>query len=128
MQIVALMQTQLISALPELTTQAALQIMREHRFHHFPIVDDACTLIGVVSESDLLAAMGDERLSAHTAVRSLMTPDPVTITPHASVQTAARMMVANQIRCLPVVEGDTLVGIVTATDLLRHLGGLPSVG
>lgn len=53
-------------------------------------------------------------------VRDLMTTDPVTTTPDASLKEAARLMVHNQVSGLPVVEGDRLVGVVTEGDYLRR--------
>lgn len=53
-------------------------------------------------------------------VRDLMTTDPVTTAPDASLKEAARLMVRNQVSGLPVMDGDRLVGIVTEGDYLRR--------
>ncbi len=125
MQINALMQTQLISALPELCAREALALMAENHFHHFPIVNNQCQLLGIVSDRDLLKGISDVRLSHNIDVHALMTPAPITITRQTSVQTAARMMLAHRISCLPVLEGERLVGILTSNDLLRMVADLP---
>ena len=49
-----------------------------------------------------------------------MSEPPVTVSPDASVAEATRLMLDRKIGCLPVVEGEALVGLVTETDLLRH--------
>jgi predicted transcriptional regulator len=51
-------------------------------------------------------------------VRSVMTPAPIVIEPDAPVHEAARLMLAAYIRCLPVMRSETLIGIVTTSDLL----------
>jgi CBS-domain-containing membrane protein len=53
-------------------------------------------------------------------VRDLMTTDPVTTAPDASLKEAARLMVRNQVSGLPVMEGDKIVGILTEGDYLRQ--------
>jgi acetoin utilization protein AcuB len=47
-----------------------------------------------------------------------------TIEPKATVKEAARLMAEKKIGCLPVLEGDNLVGLVTETDILRHVAQL----
>jgi len=50
-----------------------------------------------------------------------MNSDPLTVTPDARIRDAARLACQGDIRGLPVVSGQMLVGLVTPTDLLRHL-------
>ena len=50
-----------------------------------------------------------------------MTKDPVTITKDTTVEEAARLMVDQDLSCLPVVEGDKLVGIVSKSDMFKIL-------
>ena len=54
-----------------------------------------------------------------------MSTPPITIDPGATIQLAARLMADHRIGCLPVVEDDRLLGIVTETDVLRCFAGLP---
>ena len=49
-----------------------------------------------------------------------MTEHVITISPDASVKEAARMMIDKKIGCLPVVDGENLVGLLTETDILRY--------
>jgi acetoin utilization protein AcuB len=52
--------------------------------------------------------------------KGVMSEPAITIAPEATVKDAARLMREHKIGCLPVVEGHTVVGIVTETDLPRH--------
>jgi CBS domain-containing protein len=89
-------------------------------------------LVGVVSERDLLRASlsnlahrSDERRAFLEGVdiAQVMSAPPVTVGPDASVEEAACVMADRKIGCLPVVDGDELVGLVTETDLLRYFAG-----
>ncbi|MHB1136692.1 MAG: CBS domain-containing protein [Coriobacteriia bacterium] len=57
---------------------------------------------------------------AELTTRDIMTKDPITVARDLSVTDAARMMVENKIGALPVLEGDTLVGLVTEGDLIMR--------
>ncbi len=50
-----------------------------------------------------------------------MTEHVITISPDASVKEAARLMIDKKIGCLPVVEGQKLIGLLTETDILRYV-------
>jgi CBS domain-containing protein len=53
-------------------------------------------------------------------VKEVMSEPAMTVSPEASAKEAVRLMLERKIGCLPVVEGRTLVGIVTETDILRY--------
>ena len=112
--------------------------LREYRVSAFPVLDEAAQVIGVVSESDLLAklALGGgedgtpgmiagilhrqqvEKARAVTA-GDLMTSPAATISPDDTLEQAARLMYARRVKRLPVVDaGNHLVGIVSRADVL----------
>ena len=97
--------------------QTAWLIMQAEGLKHLPVVERK-RVLGVVTDRDLREHSG--RLE-ETLVESVMTADPVTITPGTSIEEAASLMLVKRIGCLPVVEEGSLVGIVTITDLLRAL-------
>ncbi|HET6305474.1 MAG TPA: CBS domain-containing protein, partial [Myxococcota bacterium] len=57
-------------------------------------------------------------------ISRVMSQPPVTIHPDASAEEAALVMAERKIGCLPVLEGEELVGMVTETDLLRYFAGV----
>jgi CBS domain-containing protein len=109
------------------------EVMGLERFRHMPVVDEEGTLVGIVSQRDLFRgalarALGygqhaQDRLIAQLLVKEVMTNDPVSVAPDASVDQAAQSMLEHKVGCLPVVEDGRLVGILTESDLLRHLTG-----
>jgi len=93
-----------------------LELMYETKHLGFPVVERG-NLVGIVTLSDLHKVSPIDREAMQ--VRDVMTPNPITLPPSAPLIDALRIMTAQGIGRIPVVEGDTLVGIVTRTDLLR---------
>lgn len=112
------------------TLQLAKDIMTLGRIRHFPVVDEG-QVVGVVSQRDLFrASLGsvmkygekaEREFLSTVAIKEVMSGSPTTISPDASIKEAARLMVEKKIGCLPVVEDNRLVGLVTETDILREV-------
>lgn len=116
--------------------------LRQYRVSAFPVVNAEGQVAGVVSAADLLAKEalggGDARMPGMIAgllrhrelakargvtARDLMTAPAVTISPHATIGHAARVMYLHRIKRLPVTDADRhLVGIVSRVDVLSVFG------
>ncbi len=104
----------------------ALQLMHREDVRHLPVVEGQ-RLVGVVSDRDLLFALGWMPESgpgaggprAGATVEELMHADPEVVSPGDTVVSAAVQMSVHRIGCLPVMDGERLVGIVTEMDLLK---------
>lgn len=101
---------------PTQSAEEAWQAMRTLRTHHL-IVTEGKKILGVISDRDV----GRQARKTRT-VAEVMTPNPITTTPQATVRQVANLLRGHVIGCLPVVDQDRLVGIVTITDLLDLLG------
>mgnify|MGYP006270531107 CR=1 FL=1 len=129
-----IMQHPVITIQPADAIGDAYQTMRDKTIRHLPVVDVADGLIGVVTDRDLRYATSDlhpSPVEAQSPVRSAMTPHPITAGLLDPVEEAARILRAHSIGCLPVLDGDDLVGIVTVTNLLDaviRLTGLQKPG
>ena len=84
------------------------------------IVKDFGRLIGILTERDMLRAMAARVHTSDARVRQFMTEDPITVAPDMDLDEAAQVMLDHGFRHLPVVDGSTVVGIVS---LRRVLGG-----
>ncbi|MFL9680007.1 CBS domain-containing protein [Streptomyces sp. KL110A] len=108
-----LMTDDVVSALPDTSFRDVAKLLAEHDITGLPVVDADDHVVGVVSESDLLARR------ALTA-RGVMSTPAVTVHAEEAAADAARLMVRRGVERLPVVdEEERLVGIVTRRDLLR---------
>jgi CBS domain-containing protein len=121
---------------PEHTIEAnayaedAFAAMKRAGIRHLLVMKDD-DLVGVVTDRDLRRpdfASGDVmsvrelyRLGDELRVYDVMTSDPVTASADDHASQAARVMVENKFNCLPVVDDDRLVGIITSSDLLAAL-------
>lgn len=105
-------------------------IMTEQDIRHVPVVDHDGRVEGIITQRDLmkhvLFAFDDMTVMEKKAnltdiyARSIMTPDPETITTDILISEAARMLIDNKIGCLPVTDGRKIIGIVTESDFVKQ--------
>jgi len=93
-----------------------LEILKEKHISGVPVVKNA-GLAGIVTRTDLLKNPEEEQLAI------LMTRDPITITPYESMVEASRIILKHLVRRLPVVEDNTLVGMITLADIVGTIAG-----
>ena len=133
---------------PDDPVERVLATLSEHEVHGVPVVTDGGRCVGIVTEADLVMA-GEEQdlhlphyvelfggmvfLESHkhfeerlrkavaATASDMMTPDPVTIGPDATVDEAARVIATTRHNRLPVVEHGRLVGVVTRLEVLEAL-------
>ena len=103
------------------TVEEALFVLTEHKQRHLSVLDAEESLVGIVSEKDLLRARSEE------LVETVMTQEVVTVTEYTTLEEAACIMADHTISSLPVIRDGKLVGIITETDLfhifLELMGG-----
>ena len=75
-------------------------------------------VVGVVTRQDLLKKPNESQIAL------LMSRDPITISPDASVEEAAEIIITNKIRRLPVVSGEKLIGLLSVADIARKIAGM----
>jgi acetoin utilization protein AcuB len=120
---------------PDASALAALDLMVDGGIRHLPVVDARDRLVGVLSLDDMRAALPfavslhrpasveERELARELSVAEVMTHGPLTIGPRASIAEAAATLARFRIGCLPVVEGNSLIGILSETDVLRGIAG-----
>jgi CBS domain-containing protein len=96
--------------------------MKQHDIGFVPVVQGK-QLVGVVTDRDLVLRGYAEKHSGSTSVREVISDQSIiTVAPDANTEDAAKLMAKNQIRRLPVVENNELVGVVAIGDLAVRSG------
>jgi CBS domain-containing protein len=115
---------------PQSSIQSALEQMKKGNFRHLPVVDEHNRLLGMFSDRDLRLFQPSPTLEANevaleqfcaTPVGKVATLNPVSITPDATLEEAAKLMLHWKVESLPVIAGDDhVVGIITSSDFLKE--------
>jgi acetoin utilization protein AcuB len=127
----------------ETNLKDALDIVRANSFRHLPVLDEAGRLVGIVTEKDLVYAAPTASTTTMSIFEvnyvltrmtagSIMRAPVITVGPDLPIEEAARVMIDHKIGCLPVVENERLLGIISDTDIFRVFveglgGGYPSL-
>jgi CBS domain-containing protein len=141
-----IMTRQVITVRPDTTIVEAAGIMLQNHVSGLPVVDASGKLVGIVSEGDFLrrAEIGTQRkrgrwlkflLGPGSAaidfvheqgrkVGEVMTPEPFTVTEETLLEEIVQLMEKNNVKRLPVMRSDQIVGIVSRSNLLQAVAGL----
>jgi CBS domain-containing protein len=107
-----IMTRDLVVVTPDMLVEEVGDLLTRYRIHGAPVVDTDGQLLGMISLVDLVGRVGE-------TARDVMSPDPVTATEDTPVDEIAGMMLEEMVRRIPIVEGNRVVGIVSASDLIR---------
>lgn len=133
MRVKDLMTTPVVTLRPDTPIKEAAALLVRHGISGAPVVDDHEQLIGIVSESDLMALETSpdprsrilpqrwRRIRVPRRVEQVMTREVVSLPEGADVSDAARLMLERRVKRIPVVEAGRVVGIVSRRDVLRLL-------
>jgi acetoin utilization protein AcuB len=127
-----LMTRELLTLGPEASVSEALELCRERRIRHVPIVEND-ELVGIVSDRDLREASpapddsNREETMQNIRVGDIMSREVVTVHPQDPTGYAAKEMYERKLDALPVMDEQELLGIVTSTDVMRALVMLTGV-
>jgi acetoin utilization protein AcuB len=133
MQIQQIMSTEVVTVSIDARVKTLQDLFERFRFHHLLVIGEDKSLVGVVSDRDLLKALSpfistlverpqDLRTLERRVWQILSHRKPITASKDQTLGRAAILMLDNNVSCLPVVSAeDTIEGIVTWKDILRWL-------
>lgn len=109
------MNTKVVTAQDSDTASLVLEMMLWKNIHHVPIVDNNFNLVGLLTWTDVEKYSGDQT-KGKAPVKEIMGTRLITANQETKLTEAKAIMKQNRINCLPVVEGEKLVGIMTSKD------------
>lgn len=106
---------------PDITVYKALEIMVEKNVSALVVLENE-KLAGIFTERDYARkVILKGKASRETKIREIMTTDVITVTPDSSIDTCMRLMTGRFVRHLPVVENDSLIGIISIGDVVKYV-------
>ncbi|KGK90744.1 MULTISPECIES: CBS domain-containing protein [unclassified Clostridium] len=128
MKVKDIMTKNVASLNPEDTVEHAAQLMKEYNIGSLPVCNEE-KVIGIITDRDIAirSSAEGENVQKQT-VRDIMTSNPVTIKSDIDVEDAARIMSERQIRRLPVIESNNLVGMLSLGDVSVESGSNETAG
>jgi len=123
------MSTPVLSLTENDSLHDARELMDQHRIRHIPIVNVQGEFVGLTSHRDMLSATisqlaeldpeTQQEIDAGIPLREIMSMETATLSPDDSIRNAAEILLNNKFGCMPVLEGNKLVGILTEADFLK---------
>ena len=125
-----IMQNEVISVRSNADVAQAWRTLTEHRIHQAPVLDETETLVGIVSERNLLTAFNVDETGIRDVlfrrVRDVMTSPVVAAAPHTDLRHIARVMLERDVEGVPVVsEQGRLLGFISRSDILAAIVNEP---
>lgn len=103
---------------PNCTVKECARLMCDNHIGCVPVCDENECIVGLVTDRDvILRSIACDKISSDTLVKDIMTKNVCTCNLNAGIEDVQKIMSENQIRRLPVVENDKIVGIITLGDL-----------
>ena len=105
-------------------------LMKQQRIRHIPVLNADGDLCGILTQRDLfrgilLKSLGygsraEQKMLDSLSIKEAMRDEVITITPDSTLSDAANLMLYNKIGCLPVVDGERLVGMISEADFVKQ--------
>ena len=118
MRVKDLMSTSIVSVKPETSIEQVARQMRQADVGSIPVCDDRDQVLGIITDRDIVIRALSTGNNQKTA-KEIMTRNPVVASPNMNVHEAALLMAKNQIRRLPVVDNNRMMGVMSMADLAR---------
>lgn len=118
MKVKDLMTSTTICARPDMNIHEIARRMRQADVGALPVCDDSGRVLGIVTDRDIVIRTLANDDNPQTA-GEIMTMDPVYATPNMNTHQAAILMAKHQVRRLPVIENERLIGLLSMADIAR---------
>ena len=116
-----MMSTRMVAATREYNARDLAVLLQSGTFSGIPILDPGNTLVGLVTEFDVLKAMVDDKDLHTLKAEDIMSANPISVDEHQTAKDAMTLMIAHRIIRVPVVRDGKLIGLIARTDIIDHL-------
>lgn len=114
MKVKEIMTAEIVTVVEGTTVEEAAQLLTRHRLRGLPVVNQSGTLIGIVTEYELVSQHG------HT-VGNIMNRGVISLSPETEVEFVSYLLANREIRCLTVVDEGQVVGLITPANLVQQI-------
>jgi len=121
-QIKNIMQKKVVTVTEDEGIQKLCKILTQKKLTGLPVVNKKKTLVGFVSERDIIAAFGKQTCLDMT-IKKIMTRKVKTVDPDDPLVAASKIFQQFQIRILPVAKNGKVVGVIARKDMIEHMLG-----
>jgi CBS domain-containing protein len=116
-----LMTKNVISVKKDTPILNVLELIAEHNISGLPVVEDDMTLVGIVSETDLLSLFNNQEYHSKKTVEEFMTQPPLFFDADESLLDVCDFLRKKVFRRVPITSGGKLVGIISIRDFVEHI-------
>jgi CBS domain-containing protein/ribosomal protein S27AE len=109
-----IMTREVIVIIDDASVEDAARLLARNRISGLPVVNDGGSLVGLVTEHDLIAKQG-------RTVADIMTRGVISVSADTEVEQVQHLLTNQRIRRVPVVDGGKVVGVVSRSDLVRQI-------
>jgi CBS domain-containing protein len=104
---------------PEQTLKEAIGILAQHNIGALLVLDANDALVGILSERDIIRHIARDEQALVQSISAIMTSDVITGRPQDDLQSVMATMTERRFRHLPIMDGDTLIGIISIGDVVK---------
>jgi len=115
---------------PDCTIHEATKLFQKYKFRHLPIVSSVGKLLGMVSDRDVLKALGSfyddndhdsSKININTAVENIMINEVLTANKKTDIRYIVLLFIENRVGSIPIMNKGAMIGIITRSDVLRSV-------
>ena len=114
----SIMTTEVITVSADTPIYEALDLLSRHRISGIPVVDQSRCVVGILSEKDVLRILIDRKLGILSTVEDYMSRDVICFAENDSAIDICKFFIRSNIRRVPIVRDNVLVGIVSRADII----------
>lgn len=115
-----IMTTDVVTVSPDTTVLDAIRLLVDKKISGLPVVDDSGTLVGIISEKDLLRLLYEVQ-AKNTPVSKFMTTNVVVFDENDELYDICECLIKNHFRRVPITSEGKLIGIISRPDIIEFI-------